>query len=71
MRWVATTWFVTLPARWTAHEVRPLLGFQWGYEEDQEAGVTPQTLEHLGIESWNCNREWLRSESPAFRFAGA
>lgn len=60
---VATTWFVTMPARWTDDEVRPILGLQWGYDED-ETGVTAMQLRHLTNNSWNNSLEWLRSVSP-------
>lgn len=68
MSWIATTWFVTMPARWTNQEVRPLLGFQWGYEEDH-ANVNTMPLRHLAGEAWNRSLNWLRSSSPAFLFA--
>lgn len=69
MSWVATTWFVTMPARWTDHEVRPILGFQWGYEDD-ETGVTTMPLRHLTNSSWNDSLRWLQRESPKFCFTG-
>ncbi len=69
MSWIATTWFVTMPARWTNHEIRPLLGFTWGYEEDEQAGVSVLPLRRLDSASWDRNLGQLQRQCPAFRFA--
>lgn len=67
MRWRATTWFVTIPARWTAFQVRPLVGFQWGYEEGTTGlGLLP--LVDATDSLWEADRQWLAEQCPAFRF---
>lgn len=71
MSWIATTWFVTLPARWTDHEIRPLRGFTWGYEEDTDDGVTVLPLRKLDSASWDGNLPRLRDQCPGFRFAAS
>lgn len=68
MRWQATTWFVTIPARWTNHQVQPLLGFQWGYQEDA-SGVELLPLTDLSLTDWERDNEWLRDQCPQLRFA--
>lgn len=72
MRWLATTWFVTLPARWTAFEVRPVVGFRWGYEEGaQPGGVTVLPMSDLSARDWDQALGWLRKACPGVSFAPA
>ncbi len=72
MRWLATTWFVTLPARWTAFEVRPVVGFRWGYEETTApGGVTVLPMSYLSARDWTETLGWLREACPGVSFARA
>lgn len=69
MSWVATTWLVAFPARWTNFEIRPVVGFRWGYHEDVQTGVAVTPLRSVGPQEWNDARPWLQRECPAFTFA--
>lgn len=69
MRWDATTWLVTMPARWTDFEIQPLAGFRWGYTESHRGGVEMSRLVQLSARDWSAARTWLTAQAPAFTFA--
>lgn len=66
--WQATTWFVSVPARWNDYQVQPITGFQWGYVDDGGT-VDLLPLKTLARDHWESNRGWLTRSAPGFMFA--
>lgn len=66
--WQATTWFVSVPARWNDYQVQPIIGFQWGYVDDGTM-VKLLPFEALDRDHWSQHHAWLGQSAPGFQFA--
>jgi hypothetical protein len=70
LRWTADTFLTTVPARSREEEIAWLLGFRWGYVENDIPGEQPVLLplEVTGAGAWNQHVDYLRKEYSRWRF---
>lgn len=70
LRWTADTFLTTVPLRSRDEGIQRLVGFRWGYTEnnlpDQGPALLP--LEVTGPEAWEAHLPFLRSRYPNWRF---
>jgi len=68
--WTADTFLTTIPTRSRNEEISWLLGFRWGYVEndvpDQKPILLP--LEITDVQVWNSHIPYLRKEFKSWRF---
>jgi hypothetical protein len=70
LHWMADTFLTTVPMRSKAEEISCLLGFQWGYIENDIPGEKPTQLP-LKVttgQAWNNHTPFLREQFSAWRF---
>jgi hypothetical protein len=73
LRWMADTFLTTLPLRSRDEEIEWLLGFRWGYLEDDRPDQKPilLPLEVTDARAWNGHLPLLAREYGGWRFKGA
>jgi hypothetical protein len=73
LRWIADTFLTTAPMRSRDESISPLLGFRWGYTENDIPGEQPilLPLQVTDGESWNQYLPYLREQFSPWKFQTA
>ena len=73
LRWTADTFLTTVPVRSRDEEISRLLGFRWGYLENDTPGEKPVLLplKITDAQVWNQHLAYLREQYVSWRFKNA
>lgn len=73
LRWTADTFLTTAPMRTRDEEISWLLGFRWGYTENNEPGEKPALLplQVTDKDIWNQHLPFLRRQYSRWQFKNA
>jgi hypothetical protein len=70
LRWTADTFLTSIPTRSRDEEIAWLLGFRWGYTENDIPGESPTLLplEVTDAQVWNQHLPFLREQYESWKF---
>jgi hypothetical protein len=71
MDWIAHTFLAPIDVFADRRDVRPVLGFSWGFQIDQASGLSIRAVRPLLPADWELHRAYLMSRFPAWSFIAA
>jgi hypothetical protein len=67
--WIAHSFLAPIELLEIDPQVRPLLGFSWGFEIDSQSVLTVKPLKSLSANDWGQHVPYLTERFPTWRFA--
>jgi hypothetical protein len=69
LHWIAHSFLTPIDLFEIDPEVRPLLGFSWGFDIDSQSAVTVKAPQALSAGDWEQHVPYLSERFPSWRFA--
>jgi hypothetical protein len=69
LHWTAHSFLAPINLFEPAPEVRPLLGFSWGFDVDSQSVITVKPTTRLGAGDWAQHAPFLTARFPKWKFA--